>query len=554
MFHGGTIITLDDSNPTAEALAVKDGLIAAVGDYKDIQPNIGKDTVVVDLKNQTILPGFIEAHSHTIYAALYNSAYSDVGGYNYNTYGAIRDKMKEVIANAGKGGWCVFTGWDIELVADLPQLSANYLDTNFSAEVNILVITQNGHSAYANSAALSSSNITKDTPNPSGGTYVRDKNGDVTGQLLEEPAIHEALQHAPLPTVEKFLEAIRSTLKEYARAGLTTTTELDLSFSIGEHACGSSGRQYVDSILQGLQSDVSHLPVRLAYYTVWTKEDEIKNPTRLKGNKQLWHAGVKLFADGSPHSGTAALKRPYLYSDLTQKLCFPPPPNYGTLNWTSDQLLKQVKPYHNAGWQVAIHAQGDRAIDQVLSVYEALGGRNRRHRIEHMGFATEAQLAKCAHLDVAPSMFVSQLYFYGKSFSEELLGKDCTDNWAPVDFAFKYGCKVSLHQDTPAFPGPPQPLASIKTAVTRTHRDDGTTVYGPSHRISIHQAIQAYTTGPAWQLFRENDLGRLKVGFRADLVVLSANPYLVDPMKLDDPTTIHVVETYTNGHCNHIWM
>ena len=437
------------------------------------------------------------------------------------------------------------------LSPDLPQLSANYLDTNFSAELNILVITLNGHSAWANSSALSSSNINKDNLNPPGGIYVRDKNRDLTGQLLEEPAINELLQHAPLPGVEKFLEAIRVTFKEYARAGLTTTTELHLN-SVPEcdHACGSlaSGNQYLDSVLQGLQ-DIT-VPVRLAYYTVVAKE-KIEPLMRFNENKWLWHAGVKLFADGSLHCGTAALKRPYLYSDLTEKLCFPPPPNCGTLNWTYDQLLNQVKLYHNAGWQVAIHAQGDRAIDQVLSVYEDLGGRNRRHRIEHMGFATEAQLAKCAHLDVAPSMFVSQLYFYGKSFSEEILGKDCTDNWAPVDFAFKYGCKVSLHQDTPALPGPPQPLASIKMAVTRTHRDYGTTVYGPSHRISVHQAIQAYTTGPAWQLVCENELGRLKVGFRADLVVLSANPYLVDPMKLDDlqsmlwkPTLMAIATTY----------
>lgn len=556
VFFGGTIITLDESNPIAEALAVKDGLIAAVGDYKDIQPNIGKDTEVIDLKHHTMLPGFIEAHSHTIFTAQYDLMYTDVGGYKYNTYSSIQNKMKEVIAGTAKGEWCVFTGWDVELVQDLPELSANYLDTTFSAEVNIMVITQNGHSAYANNAALSLSHINRDTPDPPGGTYVRDKHGNLTGQLLEEPAISEVLQQVLLPNIKKFVEAIKYTLKEYARAGLTTTTELDLA--LPEARFGdilTSGSQYLDSLLQALREEAAHLPTRLAYYTVVTKKCiEEKSPMGFKGGSRLWHAGVKLFADGSPHCGTAAIKRPYLYSDLTEKLRFPPPPNYGKLNWTYDQLLNQVKPYHDAGWQVAIHAQGDRAIDQVLQVYGALGGKNRRHRIEHMGLASEDQLAKCALLNVGPSMFVSQLYYYGKTFSNDLLGKDYTDNWAPIDVAFKYGCNVSLHQDTPAFPGPPQPLASMKTAVTRTHKDDGTTVYGPNHRISVHQAIQAYTTGPALQLFRENELGRLKVGFRADLVILSANPYLVDPMKLDDPNTIRVVETYIDGHCNQIWV
>ena len=120
-------------------------------------------------------------------------------------------------------------------------------------------------------------------------------------------------------------------------------------------------------------------------------------------------------------------------------------------------------------------------------------------------------------------MFVSQLHFYGEVFSNFTLGKEHTENWAPVDFAYKHGCKVSLHQDNLTFPGPPQPLVSIKTAVTRTYNDTAT-VYGPSHCISVHEAIQAYTTGPAWQLFRKNELGKLKEGFRADLLILSANP------------------------------
>eukprot|EP00731_Ephydatia_muelleri_P016231 Em0009g655a len=553
VFFGGTIITLDESNPIAEALAVKDGLIAAVGDYKDIQSNIGKDTEVIDLKHHTMLPGFIEAHSHVILTALYNLAYTDVGGYKYKTYSAIQKKMKEVIANTAKDGWCVFTGWDVELVPDLPELSADYLDTTFAEHTNVLVITMNGHSAYANRAALSSSHISADTPDPPGGTYVRDKDGNLTGQLLEEPAVSQVLRRATLPSVSTFLEAVRATLKEYARAGLTTATEMDLYIPEVCQDAGVEelGSQFVDNVMQVLRGEILRLPLRLAYYTPENDKDKEKS---FNTDKRLWHAGIKLFADGSPDCGTAAIKRPYPYNDVSEKLCFPPPPNYGILNWTYDQLLNRVKPYHDAGWQVAIHAQGDRAIDQVLQVYEALGGKNRRHRIEHMGLASEDQLAKCALLNIGPSMFVSQLYYYGKTFSKDLLGKDYTDNWAPVDFAFKYGCNVSLHQDTPALPGPPQPLASMKAAVARTHKDDGTTVYGPKHRISVHQAIQAYTTGPAWQLFRENELGRLKVGFRADLVILSANPYLIDPMKLDDPNTIHVVETYIDGHCNSIWM
>ena len=558
MFHGGTIITLDDSNPNAEALAVKGGRIVAVGDYEELQKNIGTHTEVVDLGGHTMLPGFIEAHSHMIVYALAKAVAIDISGYPLGqNYATIEKKMKEAIANTATDGWCLFAGWDVELVEDLPVLSADYLDINFSNTINIVVVSQSGHAAWVNSKALHTAKINKDTPNPEGGRYGRTPDGDLTGELFDAGAMFPMIEHVrPLPGVIKVLEEIKQTLKVYARAGLTTATEMVLSIPNKSHShscCFSPLMTFLGkemfSVLQKILEEI-HIPVRLACY-VSADSDGLENELKpFKNGERLWIAGVKFYADGSPHCGTAALSEqgnPYLHNEMTKKLGFPQHnPNYGMLERKTQELLKQVKPYHDAEYQVAIHAHGDRAIDQVLEVYKNLPlkeGNDRRHRIEHMGFAKEAQLNECARLNIAPSMFVSQLHLYGEVFSNFTLGKEHTENWAPVDFAYKHGCKVSLHQDNPTFPGPPQPLVSIKTAVTRTYNDTAK-VYGPSHCISVHEAIQAYTTGPAWQLFRENELGKLKEGFRADLIILSANPYLVDPMKLD---TITVCETYTHS-------
>ena len=204
-----------------------------------------------------------------------------------------------------------------------------------------------------------------------------------------------------------------------------------------------------------------------------------------------------------------------------------------------------------------MHAHGERAIDQALDVYAKLlkDGDDCRHRLEHVGLITEEQLKRCAQLGVTPSLFVDHLRFYGKTYSDPnngIFGPQRTDRWAPVATAIKHvGVgRISIHQDHPTFPGGPQPFANMKTAITRTQRGYPKKVYGEQYRITIDEAIKAYTIGPAYQLFREDEIGSLKVGKYADLVILSTNPYNVDPMKLD--TDVHVVETYIGGHCNNI--
>ena len=534
IFHGGNIITMNDAQPRVEALAVKGNYIMALGDFEDLRHLIGERTQEVHLKGMTLLPGFIEAHQHAILAAFGRSFYVDVGG---NVCQTVDDVMKKIAAivdakqNATPGNirWVGIGGWDVELLPQLPKLSATYMDQNFTADLPLVIVGQSGHTAWANHKALEIAGITNATPSPQGGTIVKDESGNLTGQLLEGTAILMVVSNIPQPPLEKLKEGFKDQWKDYARCGYTTVT--DLSTLPG---------QFVPELIPSTPA------VRLACYAY---EFGSTLPDIPKTD-MVWLAGVKFCADGSPHCGTSCVSQPYLDTDLSRSLCFPITDHpCGILNWTKEELYEKAKPWSDQGLQVAIHAHGDVAIDTALNVYERLNAPTRRHRIEHLGFAKEDQLARCSKLGVAPSMFVCQLYYYAETFYN-FLGPERTNNWCCIDAAVKYGCVLSLHTDYPTFPSP-SALISMKTAITRTMRNNPN-AYGPEHCITVHEALKAYTVGPAWQLFRERELGSLQVNKLADLVILSADPYEVNPLQFDDSSVIRVVETYTGGKCNNI--
>ena len=543
VFYGGDIFTLDDQNPQVEALAVKGERIVAVGKYVDIVSKIQSGrTQVIYLQGKTLLPGFIEAHQHAVGLAGSRFLYTDIAAYSFDCKFRTKDEVLAIIRNDIDAAdpeaiplpWCVFLGWDIELIRDLPTLTADILDTQFSNKIPLAIMAQSGHAAWVNHKTFEVCGITDDSESPPGGTYVKE-GGKLTGLLLEEPAINSILEHYP-KTIGMVLDAfvaIYDQWKDYASRGFTTVTELAYS------------PERVQDLCLSLKALLRDCPIRLALYTTHGTEHILES-------SKLWVAGCKFWADGSPHAGTSAVEQPYLQDELTKQLSFPPPPNRGILNWTDDELYKMVKECHDQGKQVSIHSHGERAIDQSLKVYQQLmkPEDDRRHRLEHLGLVTEDQLKKCGELGVNTSFFVDQLRFYGETFSQSIFGRDRTDRWAPLAAAVKLVGHISIHQDHPTFPGPPLPFANMKTAITRTQMGKPDKVYGPEYCISIEDAIKAFTIGPAHQLFKEHEIGSLEVGKFADLVILSTNPYEVDVMKLD--TDVHVVETYIGGHCNKI--
>ena len=226
-------------------------------------------------------------------------------------------------------------------------------------------------------------NVDDSIENEGGGVFVKDDQGHLTGQLFETPAILRVIGHAPQPTVSDFETKIKEQWKDFASRGFTTVTEM-----------GYLSDPEFEPLLKK-ESKQRDCPIRLALYRVvngpakTVREEKpstrfhyqccpslLRRPSlnqdepTIEGSDKLWVAGVKLVADGSPHCGTAAVQEPYLNSNLTEILGFPEAPQYGTLNHTTDELLEIVESYHKEGTQIAIHAHGERAIDQVLTVYE----------------------------------------------------------------------------------------------------------------------------------------------------------------------------------------
>ncbi|EDO47307.1 predicted protein [Nematostella vectensis] len=530
---------MNDESPKADALAVTGETIAAIGDEDHVFQHAGKNTKFIHLNNQTVMPGLIEPHQHAITVALF-SKITDISGYYYHSYAEVKARILSEIASvdvtsSDSPSPCVFRGWDPEIIRDLPGLNANVIEREFSAAVPVAILGQNLHAGWVNNKAFEVLGIdesVQDTPNA---VFGRGKDGKLTGELYEPGAIFLFLR----TKMYNPSKLVQDTWRDYAAAGFTTITDI---LNMSEADLFQAAKEYARN---------DSCPLRLAIYHSSGLVEKNGPSTDLCGT--FWIAGRKFIADGSPHCGTSATREPYLDNEITRKLSFPPSPNNGILLYETKDLYDKVRLFHDEGRQVAIHAHGERAIDQALEVYEKIQSESDtppsklRHRIEHLGFVTQAQLVRAGKLGLALSLFVDHLYFYAKSFAQNILGPERTNRWAPLSLATKHGLNWTIHQDHPAFPGPPRPFGNMRTAVTRTQRDDGKTVHGPEYRVTIDEALKAYTINAAWQLHRESDLGSLEPSKKADLVILSADPRDTPPLDLE---SLRVIDTYIGGRSN----
>lgn len=385
IFYGANIVTMDEECPCAQALATKDGKIVAVGDKNNILNLGGASTKYIALENnQTLLPGFIEAHQHAVLMAMSRCLFTDCSGYYYKSYQEVKNCIDNTIANVPRdtNKWCLFVGWDPELIPDLPELNWKILDT-FSRDVPVVIIGQNFHIGWANRRAFEMANVREDTPDPNGGIFERDpETKELTGKLLEPAAYFKVIDCAPAASYKEWAKAVDDQWTQYAHCGFTTVTELLFRHNSWDHldeAIESKTQQpdcplrlaiyeYVDSVEETAAGESSS--ERESPSAGESPSKKNKKQVLTSENDKLWFAGVKIIMDGSPHCGTVAIREPFLENDLTKMLGFPPSPNYGLLNFSKEKLTKMVKFWHDKGKQVAIHTHGERAIELVLDVYE----------------------------------------------------------------------------------------------------------------------------------------------------------------------------------------
>lgn len=532
IFVNGPVLTMNDAQPRAEAVAVADGRIIAVGPAAEVLKLKGEGTEVTDLGGRALVPGFFDAHGHVMMGGLQaatanllappDGTVTDIASLQQ----AVRDWAEANRGVVEKTGVIMGFGFDKSMLAELRNPTRADLDA-ISTEYPVYLIHQSGHLAAANSKALEIVGITRDSEPPPGGVIARDANGEPTG-VLEENAHNVAFGKLLSSVDREGMKAMaRSGAKLWARFGYTTGEEGRTAPALAEILKETAAEG-------GFDIDV------VAYADVLVDRDYIKANASQDYANRYRLAGAKLTIDGSPQGFTAYRDRPY----------FDPvgayPPGYrGYASATQEQVDEAVDWAFANDIQILTHSNGEAASDMLIAALDAATqnyGRDpdRRPVLIHGQFEREDQVDSFIRLDVFPSLFPMHTFYWGDWHREHTVGPGLADNISPTQWYLKRGSKFSSHHDAPvAFP---DSMRVLDATVTRRSRSGD--ILGPDQRVDVMTALKAMTIWPAWSHFEEDTKGSIEVGKLADLVILSADPTAVDPETLDQ---LMVAETVKEG-------
>ncbi|KAB2787923.1 amidohydrolase [Brucella anthropi] len=522
IFKGGTILTMNDKAPRAEAIAIRGNKILAVGKLDDVQSAIGSGAQVVDLQGRTLMPGLIDPHMHFVFTAFED--WIDVSPITTPDYATVWSKLQKGVADAKPGEWVRAQQFDASITRDakiptLAELDALAPDNPFFMQES------NGHIAYANSAAFKAAGITRETPDPSGARFVKDADGSLTGRLEEMAAQQEFLGVMPSPTAADMIGRVQRFLDHASSVGCTMLHDCGIGIM-----AGAQDLKILDAVL-----GEGKAPVRYRGMLVSTIMDEWEKegikPGR--GNDLFRVDGIKAWADGSNQAQTGYQRENYLGTD-----------ERGALNYSLEQVTEVIRRAHEGGWQVGVHANGDAAIDMVLDAYEAVLGKSSnsdlRHRIEHCSVFHPEQMVRMKDMGLSPSFLIGHVRWWGKAFRDRLLGPERARFYDPCASALAAGLKISLHSDWNVTPI--EPLRYVEDAVTRVMNEGGD-VFFPEERIPVDAALRAVTIDAAWQCHMEDQIGSLETGKFADFAILEEDPTAPD-VKIGK---IKVSETWMDG-------
>lgn len=520
----GKIITVNNNFDIHEMLVVRHDTIVYNGDKIDVDAS--RDIRIINLDGRTVMPGLIEAHTHPAASAgLYQ--WTDVSGFTHRTAEEALHALREKVKVTPEGEWIFGFGWDAMLLEGAYPPYKETLD-DISSKHPIWIMMQSMHSHYFNSLAFSMAGITRDVQNAKqGGYYEKDEHGDLTGLVTEQATLVPFFKVIPLPKKEQLKSMLNAQYAMYHKNGIT---------SIGVTGLIDAMMPNAEGMIQAvsLEEDPS---LRVFLYRMGGRDYSHKNP--LIKNDFFQHLGYKYWADGSPYTGTMLLREAYENSELNQSKLSIPQGSFGHEMLPLSIFKNLVQQDVKAGNQISIHAQGDSACVLALDVMEhALTGQknsDHRYRLEHLALITKNQVDQMVDLGVTPSFHINHIYYYG-DFLTKIVGADRANQFMPIGLMTKHGKPFSLHNDSPMYP--PKPFLAVQTAVTR--KTSNGRALGAEYAISIEEAIRAITIYPAWQMFAEHDIGSLEVGKKADFIILTENPLLVDPNDLSELNIEHV--------------
>jgi hypothetical protein len=511
----GNVLTMDNEKPRADAVLVIGDRVAEAGSNKGVEKLVTPDTEVIDLEGRTLIPGFIDCHAHPMGfgQSLLNV---DCRTPPITTIDEMVEALGRAAAGKSKGEWVMGRGYDDFKLREKRHPTRWDLD-EAASDKPVMVTRLCGHISVVNSMSLEMAGITKNTPDPEGGKIDRDESGEPTG-VLRGNARAPISSLIPKPGVEQLRRGINLAAKEFLARGVTSVSDAGVDDPDVVQAYGLAMREDGMPLRVNLMMSGRVLGelVRLGLSTGF-------------GDERLRIGAVKLVFDGSTSGRTAAMTQPYVDT----------PGNTGILYMAQEELNRLVLAAHQAGFQVGVHAIGDRAINGVLDAYEAALERHpkqyHRHRIEHCGVNTPEIVERIKDLGVIPVSQPIFLYGEGESYraglGEERVG------WAyPAKSWMDAGITVAFSSDCPATSGPEliSPLLGIYVAVNR--KTDAERDIGPQQRIGIDEALKAYTLNGAYATFEEGLKGSIQPGKLADLVILSSDPAEVEPEKIKDIT------------------
>ena len=521
----GKIVTIDENNPQAEALAVKRDRIVAAGSNKEIGKYIDKKvTKIIDLQGKLALPGFNDSHVHSVYGG---HALLSVSLDGVTSFDEIQRRVKEKVDDSGDGEWIEGRGWDQEILPGKKWPTKELIDV--VAPNNPVVLERIcGHCTLVNSYVLRISGITKETPDPPLGVIIKDPGtGEPTGILHEKamdlikwPQLSDRESH------EMDKRAVKLAIKEAARFGVTSVHDLDGKIGIFKELLDEGEltvRVYAGVALTSSSEKIQE-------YKAW-KQMLVDN------NHMLKFGVIKGFIDGSLGSSTALLAEPYKNNPSTS----------GLLLMTQEELNEIVVLYDKENFQIAIHAIGDKGVNVVLNAFEESikrnGKRDARHRIEHATVIIPEDVPRFNTLAVIPSVQPVFGPSYGqtiRSFFEDRLGEKrakFTNIWKTLVQA---KARLAFGTDWPV--ESLNPMEGIYSAVSRKSISDKEgNAWLQDESLSVKEAIEFYTLGSAYASFEEDIKGSLQVGKLADIVVLSKDIFTIPEEEILNTDVVYTI-------------
>ncbi|MEO7457801.1 MAG: amidohydrolase [Gemmatimonadaceae bacterium] len=499
--------TGDPRRPWADAVLIRGERIELVGSSAEVKKRAGTATRTIDAAGKMVTPGFIDAHVHFLTGGF---ALSSVQLRDAKTKAEFIARIKAFAATIPKGTWITNGDWDhTSWGGALPERA--WIDS-VTPDNPVWINRLDGHMQLANSLALAAGKVTRDTKDVAGGTIVRDAAGEPTG-ILKDNAMDLMDAAIPAPSLEMSLRALDAAMTYVAERGVTTVHHMgdwsDLAVMERAHAAGQ------------LRTRINaNVPL-----STWARLRDTVN-ARGRGDEWLRIGGLKGFVDGSLGSHTAAMLAPFTDA----------PNDSGFFVTPETDLYERTSGADKAGLQVIVHAIGDRAIRTQLDIFERVerenGARDRRFRIEHAQHLAPSDIPRFAGLGVIPSMQPYHAIDDGR-WADRVIGAERSKGTYAFKSLLDNGAALAFGSDW--FVAPPTPLEGIYAAVTRRTLDDAHPGgWVPEQKITVEQALRAYTNGGAYAGFREQEQGMLRAGMLADLVLIDRDLTRIDPVQVRD--------------------